>query len=150
MYNFLQPTSNEELAAQQELSVEYLPGGSGPEQSIFDLTLMLTDDGEGLHGVLHYDTGQFEPPTIARMADDLRTLLEAAVGQSGSASFAGPQLTDGRPSEKRGATGILPVLASRSTGGTPVPPNSMPVPPGQDRDTWPRGSRRWRSKLAAM
>ena len=80
MYNYLQPTTNEQLAAQQDLAVEYLPCGGGPEESIFDLTLMLTDDGEGLHGMFRYDTSQFEPATIARMADELRALVEAAVG----------------------------------------------------------------------
>ena len=79
LYNFLQPTTNEEFAAQQELSVEYLPVGGGPEESIFDLTLMLTDDGEGLRGLFRFDTSQFDPSTIARMADDLRSLVEAAV-----------------------------------------------------------------------
>ncbi len=99
LYNFLQPTSNEQLAAQQDLSVEYLPGGGGPEESIFDLTLMLTDGGDGLQGMLRYDTSQFEPPTIARMADDLRTLLEAAVANPDLRLSQLPQLTDGRPND---------------------------------------------------
>jgi amino acid adenylation domain-containing protein len=99
LYNFLQPTSNEQLAAQRELSVEYLPSGGGPEESIFDLTLMLTDDGEGLHGMLRYDTSQFEPSTVARMADDLRTLLEAAVANPDLRLSQLPQLSDGELSD---------------------------------------------------
>jgi thioesterase domain-containing protein/acyl carrier protein len=100
LYNFLQPTSNEQLVGQQGLSVEYLPGGSGPEQSIFDLTLILTDDGESIRGMLRYDSSQFESLTIARMADDLRTLLEAAVANPDLRLSQLPQLSDNGSSHR--------------------------------------------------
>jgi len=60
---------------------------------------MLPDDGEGLHGMLRYDTSQFEPSTVARMADDLRTLLEAAVANPDLRLSQLPQLSDGELSD---------------------------------------------------
>ncbi len=63
------------------LAAAALPQTTGVAK--FDLTVRLADDGEGLAGVIEYAADLFERPTIARMAEHLRTLLAAAA--------AGPQ-----------------------------------------------------------
>ncbi|GAB3488159.1 non-ribosomal peptide synthase/polyketide synthase [Amycolatopsis cihanbeyliensis] len=45
----------------------------------FDLTLSLTERGEGVEGYLEYDTDLFEPETAGRLVTALHTLLGAAV-----------------------------------------------------------------------
>jgi amino acid adenylation domain-containing protein len=47
--------------------------------SLFDLTLALTESGGILRGGIEYNTGLFEPATIARLARHYCRLLEAAV-----------------------------------------------------------------------
>ncbi|NMO13600.1 amino acid adenylation domain-containing protein [Pyxidicoccus fallax] len=45
----------------------------------FDLTLVISDRGQGLRGQLEYSTDLFDASTAARMVDHLRVLLEAAL-----------------------------------------------------------------------
>src|SRR2546421_6855231 len=45
----------------------------------FDLTLSMTDSGQGLIGELQYNSDLFEPVTVARLARHLETLLEGMV-----------------------------------------------------------------------
>src|SRR5438309_4688530 len=45
----------------------------------FDLTLMLADGDDGLHGAFEYNTDLFDSDTILRMAGHFRTLLKAIV-----------------------------------------------------------------------
>jgi len=47
--------------------------------SKFDLSLLMSESGEGLDGVLEYSTDLFEASTMRRMGSHLVTLLEAAV-----------------------------------------------------------------------
>ncbi|MEW5931246.1 MAG: amino acid adenylation domain-containing protein, partial [Gemmatimonadota bacterium] len=49
----------------------------------FDLNLTVTDEGEGLGGLLAYRAGLFEAETVARMAAHLEVLLEAMASRSG-------------------------------------------------------------------
>ncbi|RKH48164.1 non-ribosomal peptide synthetase [Corallococcus sicarius] len=81
------------------------PGGSAPlrllplEQDFqttqFDLTLDLARTPQGLHGTLSYRTDLFEPATIGRMVEHLRTLLEAAVARPDTRVGELPLLTQG-------------------------------------------------------
>jgi hypothetical protein len=59
------------------LSLEALPVGS--RSAKFDLTLFMRETEGGLGGVLEYSTDLFERPTVARMVETYRLLLEAAV-----------------------------------------------------------------------
>src|SRR5581483_4063216 len=52
-----------------------------PQASVFDLTLMLTDTKQGIHGFFKYNTDLFEKNTISRMAAHLSILLEGIVAQ---------------------------------------------------------------------
>ncbi len=47
----------------------------------FDLTLVLTETGDGLEGFLEYDSGLFLPATAARWAKHLMALLQSVVAQ---------------------------------------------------------------------
>jgi amino acid adenylation domain-containing protein len=59
------------------LHSERLPLHNGTAK--FDLTLSLTEQTEGLHGVLEYATDLFDAATIARLAGHFTTLLEEIV-----------------------------------------------------------------------
>src|SRR5262249_2094974 len=47
--------------------------------SKFDLTLLLTETGQGLHATLEYSTDLFEQETITRLLSHFQTLLEGLV-----------------------------------------------------------------------
>ncbi|HEY7124285.1 MAG TPA: amino acid adenylation domain-containing protein [Ktedonobacterales bacterium] len=47
----------------------------------FDLSLILTDTGTNLPGILEYNTDLFDAETIARLADRYQTLLQSIVAQ---------------------------------------------------------------------
>ncbi|HKP12016.1 MAG TPA: amino acid adenylation domain-containing protein, partial [Blastocatellia bacterium] len=47
--------------------------------AIFDLTFLLDDGPEGLHGIMQYSTDLFDEATIARLQSHFRTLLEGIV-----------------------------------------------------------------------
>ena len=61
------------------LSQEEVPTGTAK----FDLSLLLTDQPEGLSGYFEYSSDLFEEATIARMAGHWQTLLEAVVADPG-------------------------------------------------------------------
>ncbi|MBZ4376396.1 non-ribosomal peptide synthetase, partial [Corallococcus sp. AS-1-6] len=62
--------------------------------SKFDLLLQVLETEAGLKGFLEYDTDLFAAPTMARMAEHLRVLLEGAVRRPGEAVSRLPLLTD--------------------------------------------------------
>ena len=64
-----------------DLAVESFGGGGGVVK--FDLDLTVTDAGERLAGVLTYRSALFDAGTIARMAGNLETVLEAMVADPG-------------------------------------------------------------------
>ncbi|HYS77562.1 MAG TPA: condensation domain-containing protein, partial [Candidatus Dormibacteraeota bacterium] len=59
------------------LEMQYMEIDTGTSQ--FDLTLSITDDGQGLAGSFEYSTDLFDEPRIARMAGHLEALLRAAL-----------------------------------------------------------------------
>ncbi|RKH74771.1 non-ribosomal peptide synthase/polyketide synthase [Corallococcus aberystwythensis] len=59
----------------------------------FDLTLSISDRGQGLRGQLEYSTDLFDASTAARMVDHLRVLLEGALAQPDQPLHALPLLT---------------------------------------------------------
>ncbi|MET0398889.1 MAG: non-ribosomal peptide synthase/polyketide synthase, partial [Longimicrobiaceae bacterium] len=68
-----------------ELQVEPVESGAGAAK--FDLSLTLTEEGEGLEGTLVYREALFEAETVARMAGHLEVLLESmAAGRRRSIS----------------------------------------------------------------
>ena len=60
----------------------------------FDLTLYLSESGQGLSATWQYNTDLFDEPRIARMTGHFRTLLEAIVAAPESALSDLPLLTD--------------------------------------------------------
>ncbi|NOK21667.1 non-ribosomal peptide synthetase, partial [Corallococcus carmarthensis] len=62
--------------------------------SKFDLMLQVLETEAGLKGFLEYDTDLFTAPTMARMAEHLRVLLEGAVRRPHQAVSHLPLLTD--------------------------------------------------------
>ncbi|RYZ43248.1 MAG: non-ribosomal peptide synthetase [Myxococcaceae bacterium] len=60
----------------------------------FDLTLQVLEGEDGLQGFLEYDLDLFTAPTVARMAEHLRVLLEGAVARPHEAVSRLPLLTD--------------------------------------------------------
>ncbi len=52
-----------------------------PGATQFDLSLHLTEDQNGMHGVLEYNPDLFDRETIARMASRFETLLDAALAE---------------------------------------------------------------------
>lgn len=62
--------------------------------SRFDLFLSLVEDGESVRGSLEYNTDIFDSPTITRMLDHFRTLLESIVANSQQRIASVPILTD--------------------------------------------------------
>ncbi|RKG63993.1 amino acid adenylation domain-containing protein, partial [Corallococcus sp. CA054B] len=62
--------------------------------SKFDLILQVLETEAGLKGFLEYDTDLFTAPTMARMAEHLRVLLEGAVRRPHEAVSRLPLLTD--------------------------------------------------------
>jgi amino acid adenylation domain-containing protein len=69
-----------------------------PEQtrtSKFDLTLFLTEEGEGLRGSIEYSTDLFDGTTIERMVGHLQTLLEGIVANADQRISELPILTEG-------------------------------------------------------
>ncbi|MGK4003930.1 amino acid adenylation domain-containing protein [Sorangium sp. So ce1036] len=61
--------------------LELRPVEVDPGSAQFDLSLHMATAPEGLSGSFEYSTELFEAPTIRRMADDLRALLEAIVAR---------------------------------------------------------------------
>ena len=59
----------------------------------FDLTLSLQEEKEGLQGSLQYSTDLFDAPTMARMVEHYRTLLEAMVADPDRHIAESPMLT---------------------------------------------------------
>ncbi|HTG34807.1 MAG TPA: amino acid adenylation domain-containing protein, partial [Thermoanaerobaculia bacterium] len=53
--------------------------GSDRRTSKFDLTLILSEQAEGLAGLLEYNAALFDPATVARLAGHFQSALEAAV-----------------------------------------------------------------------
>jgi len=72
----LQPPS-EDVPALDGLTMQYMEIDTGTSQ--FDLTLSITDAGEGLAGSFEYSTDLFDEPRIRRMAGHLEVLLRAAL-----------------------------------------------------------------------
>ncbi|NBC46059.1 amino acid adenylation domain-containing protein, partial [Corallococcus exiguus] len=62
--------------------------------SKFDLMLQVLETEAGLKGFLEYDTDLFTAPTLARMAEHLRVLMEGAVRRPHEAVSRLPLLTD--------------------------------------------------------
>ena len=60
----------------------------------FDLSVAFQETADGLTGTFEYNTDLFEPATIARMAEHLRTLLEGAVANPEQRLEALPLLTE--------------------------------------------------------
>ena len=74
------------------LTVTMLPADS--DHTKFDLTLSMSEDGEGLHGVFSYNSDLFEPETIRRMVSHFQTLLRG-VGDDPDLPVSGlPLLTE--------------------------------------------------------
>ncbi|HVG07877.1 MAG TPA: amino acid adenylation domain-containing protein, partial [Thermoanaerobaculia bacterium] len=72
----LQNTARAELRP-AELVLE--PFGAGSDDTArFDLALVLAESPEGISGALEYSTDLFDPPTVARLAAHLETLLSGA------------------------------------------------------------------------
>ncbi|RKG88709.1 amino acid adenylation domain-containing protein, partial [Corallococcus terminator] len=72
----------------------------------FDLSLSLRDGADGFHGFFEYDTDLFEPGTVARLGDHLRTLLEGIAAEPesplsrlslGDAASVPPSVTTAAP-----------------------------------------------------
>ncbi|HEU0076774.1 MAG TPA: amino acid adenylation domain-containing protein, partial [Longimicrobiaceae bacterium] len=63
------------------VELERFGGAAGAAK--FELDLVLTDDGEGLRGVLVYRAALFEAATVARLAGHLETLAEAVAADPG-------------------------------------------------------------------
>ncbi len=63
------------------LTMEFMDLDSGTSQ--FDLTLSITDDGEGLLGSFEYSTDLFDEARIGRMADHLETILRGVAADPG-------------------------------------------------------------------
>ncbi|HEX6040943.1 condensation domain-containing protein, partial [Longimicrobium sp.] len=59
------------------------PVGHGDPEARFDLSLNLYEGSDTLPGVLEYRAALFDAPTIERMADHLRTLLQGMVDDPG-------------------------------------------------------------------
>jgi non-ribosomal peptide synthetase component F len=64
----------------------------------FDLTLVLTDGGDGIYLEIEYSTDLFDDVRIERMVGHLRTLLEGAVADPEERVTALPLLT---PAERQ-------------------------------------------------
>ncbi|RKH09758.1 amino acid adenylation domain-containing protein, partial [Corallococcus sp. CA053C] len=62
--------------------------------SKFDLLLQVLETEQGLKGFLEYDTDLYTAPTVARMTEHLRVLLEGAVAHPRDAVSRLPLLTD--------------------------------------------------------
>ncbi|RKH54152.1 non-ribosomal peptide synthetase, partial [Corallococcus llansteffanensis] len=62
--------------------------------SKFDLLLQVLETEQGLKGFLEYDTDLYTAPTVARMTEHLRVLLEGAVARPQEAVARLPLLTD--------------------------------------------------------
>jgi len=60
----------------------------------FDLSLFMIETLEGAHAAFEYNTDLFDAPTIARLADHFRTLLEGVVADPDQPISALPLLTD--------------------------------------------------------
>ena len=76
----------------------------------FDLTLYLSESGQGLSATWQYNTDLFDEPRIARMTGHFRTLLEAIVAAPESALSDLPLLTDAERHE---------LLTTRNQTATP-------------------------------
>jgi amino acid adenylation domain-containing protein len=64
------------------------------EKSDYDLALWLGGESEGIVGALQYSTDLFDEATIVRLADHLRTLLEAAVADPERNVWALPLISE--------------------------------------------------------
>ncbi|MDW5330241.1 non-ribosomal peptide synthetase [Plantactinospora sp. KLBMP9567] len=60
-----------------QLAVEHVPLHNGTTK--LDLTLVLTEDADGVAAAVEYDSDIFDPATVARFADHYRNLLAAAL-----------------------------------------------------------------------
>jgi non-ribosomal peptide synthetase component F len=58
-----------------------LPIDTKPGMARFDLTLELREHVDGILGSFEYSTDLFDQPTVARLADDLVAVLEAATAE---------------------------------------------------------------------
>ncbi|HZI10034.1 MAG TPA: condensation domain-containing protein, partial [Myxococcus sp.] len=72
-------TASENRDAETSLAPRSMEVNNGTAK--FDLSLMVTDTGDELHGTFEYNTDLFDQATALRMASHLRQLLEAAVAQ---------------------------------------------------------------------
>ena len=64
------------------------------ETAKFDLTLSMVERPEGLNALFNYNTDLFDSPTITRMSEHFRTLLDAAVTDPGERLSGLRMLTD--------------------------------------------------------
>ena len=63
--------------------------------SKFDLSFYLNDDGNGLHGMLEYNTDLFNPSTIERLAGHYEVLLKSIATDPNRHISDLPLLTEG-------------------------------------------------------
>ncbi|POZ49834.1 non-ribosomal peptide synthetase [Methylovulum psychrotolerans] len=75
----LEPPSGEQGGAWAGLSVA--PVAVAQDSAKFDLTLLWTEQPDGLSGVIEYSTDLFDAATVERMVGHLQTLLAGIVGQ---------------------------------------------------------------------
>ncbi len=75
--------------------VELRSAGATNETAKFDLTLVLTESGDGLTGVWQYSTELFAAETIERWGGHFQTLLEAIASEPEQAVAELPLLTEG-------------------------------------------------------
>ena len=71
-----------------------MPQPSDTGTAKFDLTLSVTDTGDGLHGLLEYNTDLFRLETIRRMIQHLRMLLEGVIADPDRPVAMLPMLTE--------------------------------------------------------
>ncbi len=75
------------------LSLTPMPVHSGT--AAFDLLLSITDSPQGLKGALEYNLDLYDPPTVSRMLEHFRVLLEAVVSDPEQPISLLPLLTEG-------------------------------------------------------
>jgi amino acid adenylation domain-containing protein len=95
MLSFNQRTTSQRVEQRQDLKVGFQTTSITLEaDEMFDLTLVLTDIEQGLHGQFTYDNGLFDDETIERMADHFQVLLEAVIENPDRRLSELPLLTD--------------------------------------------------------
>jgi amino acid adenylation domain-containing protein/non-ribosomal peptide synthase protein (TIGR01720 family) len=104
------PTSELKLFGLQVSSVEV-----NIETAKFDLTLEVTEDGNGaVTGMLEYDIQLYEAATIRRMVEHWRTLLKAMVLNSERRVSSLPLLSEGEEEQLRGWSGSWAEASSKT------------------------------------